>query len=77
MDASIMAFFAGRPQAMGRRLTESAHLLTELGATSLEQKQDADALSLLRDVTGLGWAEETRPQLVLKINLPPGGPRCK
>ena len=71
MPATVLAFFAGRPQALRRRLTESAHLLTSLGATSLEQQQDADARPLLRGVTDLGWAEETRPELVLKINLPP------
>ena len=76
MPAALLAFFAGRPQALRRRLTESTQLLTRLGATSVEQKQDADALALLRGVTDLGWAEETRPELVqphlvLKINLPP------
>ncbi len=70
-QAAVLAFFAGRPQALRRRLTESAQLLTRLGATSVEQKPDADALALLRGVTDLGWAEETRPELVLKINLPP------
>ena len=58
MPATVLAFFAGRPQALRRRLTESAQLLTRLGATSVEQKQDADALALLRGVTDLGWAEE-------------------
>ena len=71
MPAVVLGFFAGRPQALHRRLTESAQLLTKLGATSVEQQQDADALALLRGVTDLGWTEETRPELVLKINLPP------
>ena len=80
-SAVVLAFFAGRPQALHRRLTESAQLLTKLGAANLEQKQDVDALALLRGVTDLGWAGETRPdlvrshlvrpQLVMKINLPP------
>ena len=71
MPAVVLAFFAGRLQALHRRLTESAQLLTRLGATSVEQQQDADALALLRGVTDLGWEEQTRPELVLKINLPP------
>ena len=71
MPAAVLAFFAGRPQALRRRLTESAQLLKRLGATSVKQKQDADALALLRGVTDLGWAEETRSEMVLKINLPP------
>ncbi len=76
MPAAVLAFFAGRPQALRRRLTESAQLLKRLGATSVEQKQDADALALLCGVTDLGWSEETRPEmvrphLILKINLPP------
>jgi glycolate oxidase FAD binding subunit len=76
MPATVLAFFAGRPQALSRRLTESANLLTRVGATGVEQIQDADALALLRGVTDLGLAEETgpesvRPHLVLKINLPP------
>ena len=69
--AAVLAFFAGRPQALRRRMGESAQLLTRLGATSVEQKQDADALALLRGVTDLAWAEETQPELILKINLPP------
>ena len=76
MEAAVLAFFAGRPQALRRRMADSAQLLTRLGATSVEQKQDANALALLRGVTDLGWVEQTgpelvRPHLVLKVNLPP------
>jgi len=71
MSAVVLAFFAGRPQALHRRLTESAQLLTKLGVANVEQKQDADALALLRGVTDLGWAGEARPELIFKINLPP------
>ena len=68
---AVLAFFAGRPRALHRRLTDSAQLLKSLGASSVEQKQDADALALLRGVTDLGWGEENRPELIFKINLPP------
>ena len=58
---TILAFFLGRPQALRRRLEESAQLLSRLGAASSEQIYDADASALIRRVTDLGWTEPTRP----------------
>jgi len=66
-----LAFFAGRPRAVGRRREESAKLLKDAGAVSVDARDAADSQTLLRRLTDLGWTEDTRPSLRLKINLPP------
>lgn len=66
-----LAFFAGRPRAVGRRREESAKLLREAGAVSIDAIDAADSQTLLRRLTDLGWTDDTRPSLRLKINLPP------
>lgn len=66
-----LAFFAGRPRAVGRRREESARGLKEAGAGSVDARDDAASQTLLRRLTDLGWTEDTRPSLLLKINLPP------
>ena len=66
-----LAFFAGRPRAVGRRREESAKLLKDAGAISIDIRDDADSQTLLRRLTDLGGTEDTRPALRLKINLPP------
>ena len=66
-----LAFFAGRPRAVGRRREESARRLKEAGAGSVDARDDAESQTLLRRLTDLGWDEDTRPSLLLKINLPP------
>ena len=66
-----LAFFAGRPRAVGRRREESARLLKAAGAGSVDIRDDAASQILLRRLTDLGWTDDTRPSLLLKINLPP------
>ena len=66
-----LAFFAGRPRAVARRREESARLLRNAGAVSVDAGEAADGQSLLQRLTDLGWDGETRPALGLKVNLPP------
>lgn len=66
-----LAFFAGRPRAVGRRREESAQRLKAAGAISIDIRDDADSQILLRRLTDLGGTDDTRPSLLLKINLPP------
>ena len=66
-----LAFFAGRPRAVGRRREESVKLLREAGAISIDIRDDAESQTLLRRLTDLGWTDDTRPSLLLKVNLPP------
>ncbi len=66
-----LAFFAGRPRAVGRRREESVKLLRDAGAISVDTGEAAESQTLLRRLTDLGWTEETRPSLLLKVNLPP------
>lgn len=66
-----LAFFAGRPRAVSRRLADSTKLLQDAGALSIDAGANADRQTLLRRLTDLGWAADTIPTLGLKINLPP------
>ena len=69
--AFALAFFAGRPRAVRRRLDDSARLLRESGANKVDSLDGAETRSLLRHLTNLGWSGDTVPSLGLKVNLPP------
>ena len=69
--AFALAFFAGRPRAVRRRLEDSARLLRESGANKVDSLDGAETCSLLRHLTNLGWSGDTVPSLGLKVNLPP------
>ena len=69
--AFALAFFAGRPRAVRRRLEDSARLLRESGANKVDSLEGAETQSLLRHLTNLGWSGDTVPSLGLKVNLPP------
>ena len=69
--AFALAFFAGRPRAVRRRLGDSARLLRESGANKVDSLDGAETRSLLRHLTNLGWSGDTVPSLGLKVNLPP------
>ena len=69
--AYLLAFFAGRPRAVARRREESARLLRDAGAVSVDAMDAAAGQSLLQRLTDLGWDDDTAPALGLKVNLPP------
>ena len=69
--AYVLAFFAGRPRAVGRRREESARRLGQSGATAIESLDAAAGQALLRQVTDLGWSDDTIPALGMRVNLPP------
>ena len=69
--AYVLAFFAGRPRAVGRRREESARRLGQSGATEVESLDAAAGQALLRQVTDLGWSDDTIPALGMRVNLPP------
>ena len=70
-QALAVAFFAGRPRALRRRLEDSTHHLRDDGAKVVERLDDSDAALLLRELTDLGWSPDTHPYLSLKVNVPP------
>ena len=70
-EVLAIAFFAGRPRALRRRLEDSTRHFQEVGAKVVERLDDADAAALLRQLTDLGWSADTLPYLGLKINVPP------
>ena len=77
--AYVLAFIAGRPRAVARRLEESARLLRESGASEVDSTPASSRLeeagtasqSLLRQLTDFGWGDAAAPCLGLKVNLPP------
>ncbi len=74
--AWVLAFFAGRPRAVGRRLEESTRRLRQAGAIGVEVFDSMDEApaatpALLRRLTDLGWGADTLPTLGLKVHLPP------
>lgn len=70
-DGLILALAEGRPRATARRVEESASVLSDAGAANIDRLQEPDTVSLAQRVTDLGWDEQTRPFLGLKIDLPP------
>ena len=70
-EALALAFLAGRPRSVARRVEESARLLREWGAGAVADLEEDEGQSLLGRLTDLGWGDDTRPTLGLKVNLPP------
>jgi len=69
--ASVIAFCAGRPRAVQRRMVESTKLLQVRGSSQMERLDGPSGAALLRRLTDLGWSAVTAPQLGLKINVSP------
>jgi glycolate oxidase FAD binding subunit len=70
-EAVVITFLTGRARAVQRRLDESTKLLQRSGAENLEHLEPGKAESLLRLITDLGWADDSSPQLRLKVSVPP------
>ena len=69
--AAALAFVAGRPRAVARRLEESARLLGEAGGSHVENLDEPAANNLLASLTDLPWNDAALPDLALKVTLPP------
>ncbi|MFQ6026413.1 MAG: FAD-binding oxidoreductase [Dehalococcoidia bacterium] len=69
--ALAIAFFAGRPRGVERRLEESTRLLLDKGANRVQRLEESAGNSLRQSVTDLGWSPDTAPLLGIKVNLPP------
>ena len=70
-DGLILAFAEGRPRATARRVEESAKMLSDSGAVSIDRLAEPDTATLAQRLADLGWEAATRPILGLKIDLPP------
>lgn len=70
-QALAVAFFAGRPRALRRRLEDSTGHWRNAGAETVERLDDAGAALLLRGLTDLGWSMDSHPYLSLRVNVPP------
>ena len=69
--ALVVAFFAGRPKAVARRIQGCASSLQDSGASQVVTLDPGESLPLLKGLTDLGWSGETRPYLGIKISAPP------
>lgn len=69
--ALAVAFIAGGTRGVTRRTDETAQLLTESGACDIAVLQAAGSRSLLGDLTNLGWNDETKPYLSMRVAAPP------
>lgn len=69
--AMLLAFFSGRPQAVKRRMADSAAALRESAALDTVNIDDASTPELLQRLTDLGWGWDTRPYLGIKVSAPP------
>ena len=70
-SALALAFFSGRPRAVKRRMEESTRLLSASGASEVAGLDEAQGHPLLKGLTDLGWSEDTRPYLGIKVTVPP------
>ena len=69
--AILLAFFSGRPQAVKRRMADSATALRQSVALETVNIDDASSSELLQRLTDLGWGWDTRPYLGIKVSAPP------
>ena len=70
-QALALAFFSGRPKAVKRQLEDSTGLFRESGAVEVTAMNEDEGQSLMKGVCDLGWAEDARPYLSIKANVPP------
>ena len=70
-SALAVVFIAGGTRGVTRRTDETVQLLRESGAGDVAVLQADESRSLLADLTNLGWNEETKPYLSVRVAAPP------
>lgn len=70
-EAQVIALFSGRPRALKRRLEECTRILRESGASEISPLDENDGAQLVKSLNDLGWGEGDKPDLTIKLNLPP------
>ena len=70
-SALAAAFIAGGERGVKRRTDETVQLLRESGAGDVAVLQAVESQTLLADLTNLGWNEETKPYLSMRVAAPP------
>ncbi len=69
--AAALAFVAGRPRALARRLEESTNLLAGSDPLAVDRLTEPAAGDLLSRLTDFAWTADVPPVLGLKVSLPP------
>ena len=70
-EAAVLVLFAGRKVAVDRVEDDSARLMAQAGAKSVERLSREEGDVLWQGMTDLGWLEEGRPQLALRLSSLP------
>ena len=70
-EAQVIALFSGRLRALKRRLEECTRILRESGASEIFPLDENDGAQLVKSLNDLGWSEDDKPDLTIKLNLPP------
>jgi len=73
-QASVIAFFEGpSAELVQRRGQECSRILNDAGAIGPRTIGSPEYSSILGGLTDLGWSAESKPDLMIKINVPPSG----
>ena len=71
-QALLLAFFEGSSAGpVQRRTQECSGMLHEAGAIGVTTLIGAQNSSILGRLTDLGWSEDPKPHLTMKVNVPP------
>ena len=70
-SALTLGFFSGRAGTVERRIANSAGTLQDSAALHVDELYDDADRPLLKQLTDLGWAWDTRPYLGIKVMVPP------
>ncbi len=73
-QASVLAFFEGPgAELVERRVQECSRIFHDVGAVGITSISGPEYSSILGRLTDLGWSSESKPDLMIKINVPPSG----
>ncbi len=70
-SALAIAFLAGSPRGVKRRVDETARLLGQWGALDVTVFQESESQSVLESLADLSWSDETKPYLSIRVTAPP------
>lgn len=70
-EALAFAFFSGRPMALNRKMDECVRLFRDSGASDVSMLDETASSELQKALNDVGWSENNRPYLGIKLNLPP------
>ena len=70
-EAAVLALFSGRRAAVERKIGDSARVIGNGDARTVESLSHAEAHSVWQAITDMGWAEECPPRVSTKVSVLP------